>query len=201
VNPSVVQVPYNTAFSVNVTNMMQNESIWVFCLADANISRVDAPIFMTINASQSYLYRFVSPQAPSEDTSSLDSAASNYADTNLTSASTFSMYFGAVNAAATQVQTAQVTLQMTSVETLTYQLTVLILQNQQLEEQMLGLEGKANNNNLLIVACVASNVFWGCLLVAMRMQKPKNNLVKENMPEEEPTGTELMPYTGPPQYR
>lgn len=163
INPLDISISYNTDFSLNVTNLL-DEPVWVFCLADANITRVDAPVFLTINATESYLFKFTSPQQPTNF---------DY-NTSLTYSPTYSVYFGAVDSSATSFQTNQIILTMTSFDSLTLQISQLYTQNQQLMKEILKLTDRASMNNVLIILTVVSNIFWLCVLVAMKLSKPRN---------------------------
>jgi hypothetical protein len=175
VTPLSVTVPFDTAFQVNITNL-RNESIWVFCLAQQNISRIDAPVFMTLAANSSYLYSFKSPPA-----------VINQTELN----TIYSVYFGAVDESATSFQTAEVVLDMTTVDTLNVRLLELIDQNQQLMQQMMILQQKADSNNFFIVLTVATNIFWVCLILFIRMNtgKGKNVLAVTEPKQEPPAGS------------
>lgn len=172
VNPIDISVSYDTEFAITVTNMLTDQSIWVFCLCDANITRVDAPVFLTIESNDSYVFRFISPPRPPEDYEYYD--LNNTALTSFTPS--YSVYFGAVDYAATSFQTAQVLLSMTSVASLTYQISQLYVQNQQLMKEVLKLQDRAGMNNLLVIVAVATNVFWVTVIFAMKLrQRPKSD--------------------------
>jgi hypothetical protein len=168
ISNSDVNVSYGESFSVTVTNLL-NESIWLFCLSDRNITRVDAPVFLTINATESYTFRFISPPKGNESEYNEETGE----ETPVNGQTTYSVYFGGVDNSASSFQTSQVLLTMTSVQSLNYQISQLLIQNRQLMKQMLALQDKAGMNNGLVIVAVVSNVFWLCVIIGIKFYKPQ----------------------------
>lgn len=163
--PASISISYNTPFTINVTNL-QNDSLWIFCLAQENISRVDAPTFYTLDANQTYEYQFISPNMTAVNGS--DTSGYGYGYGNAT-ATAYEIYFGAVNAQATSFQTSIIVLQMTTVSSLNALLQQLLVQNAQLNYEINTLIAKASYNNILIIATVASWIVWPCVILYMRL--------------------------------
>lgn len=156
--PEHISIPFKSEFGINVTNL-RNESIWVFCLAQANITRIDAPVFKTLLPNASYMYRFLSPDV---NTSQIPAGAFSQV---------YSIYFGAVDSQATAFQTMEVILDITTVEWINLRLQELTIQNAELLRQIQMLLDRASYNNILVIAVVVSNVFWVAIVVSLRFYK------------------------------
>jgi hypothetical protein len=181
VRPQSVQIGYNSGFSINVTNL-QNRSIWVFCIAQDNISRVDAPVFLTMNPNQTYIYQFISPNETLSTTTSYNSTS---ALENATYANLYTIYFSAVDSQGTQFQTSQVSIQITTVQSLQYLLQQIVLQNALLQSEVTDLQNKASSNNPLIAVAVGCNLFWPCVFLYVRYGKKRTESQAQIHPEPE----------------
>jgi hypothetical protein len=157
--PEHLSIPFKSEFSINLTNL-RNESIWVFCLAQQNITRVDAPVFKTLLPNTSYTYRFISPDI--NTTTQIPAGAFS---------EVYSIYFGAVDSQATAFQTLEVVLDITTVEWINLRLQELTTQNAELLRQIQMLLDRASYNNILIIAVVASNVFWVAIVISLRFYR------------------------------
>lgn len=158
VEPEHLSIPFKSEFSINVTNL-RNDSVWVFCLAQANITRVDAPVFKTLLPNSSYIYRFISP-----DVNASEIPAGAFS-------AVYSIFFGAVDSQATAFQTIEVVLDITTVEWINLRLQELTIQNGELLRQLQILMDRASYNNTLIIITVASNVFWVAIVLSLKFYK------------------------------
>jgi hypothetical protein len=166
--PRSISISFNTPFSINVTNL-QNNTLWIFCLAQENISRVDAPSFYTMMPNETYIYQFISPNMTAVNAS----VTTGYGNTTV-----YEIYFGAVNAEATSFQTTIINLQMTTVESLNVLIQQLLYQNGQLQAQVTMLLEKAGNNNILIIGMVIPWILFPSVILYMRLSGRKKSEVK-----------------------
>lgn len=167
VSPLQISTPFKTNFTVTVTNL-RNDSVWIFCLASANITRTDAPVFKTLLSNATYDYKFVSPDI-------------NETLMNETS-QVYSIFFGAVDQQATSFQTVEVDITVTTVAWINQQLQQLLLQNTQLLLKVQEMTDKASNNNILVLGIVLSNAIWIAVIMALRLYKKKPLLAVEKAP-------------------
>lgn len=167
VEPQHISIPWKTNFTITVTNL-RNESIWIFCLAQANLSRVDAPVFKTLMANESYNYKFLSPEVN---------------QTLFNETSVYSIFFGAVDSQATSFQTVEVVIDITTVEWINLRLEELTLQNAELLREVRNLMDRASFNNYLVIGIVISNIFWVAVILALRLYVKKPPLAVEKTPQ------------------
>jgi hypothetical protein len=167
--PEHLAIPFKSEFSINVTNL-RNGSIWVFCLAQANITRINAPVFKTLLPNASYLYRFLSPDI---NASEIPTGAFS---------EVYSIFFGAVDSQATAFQTMEVVLDITTVEWINLRLQELTIQNAELLRQIQMVLDRASYNNILVIAVVVSNVFWVAIVVSLKVYSRKPQAVAQETP-------------------
>lgn len=168
VEPQHFSLPWKTNFTIIVTNL-RNESVWIFCLAQANITRLDAPIFKTLAANASYEYKFLSPEVN---------------QTLFNQTSVYSIFFGAVDSQATSFQTVEVVIDITTVEWINLRLQELTIQNAKLLRKIEELIDRASFNNVLVIGVVFSNVFWVAVILGLRLHVRKPSpLAVENSPQ------------------
>ena len=150
--PTSVWVGPDELFRIQIRNVW-NKPVTVFCFSGPNITRVNATFLVMLRPDDTVTYSFRTPKGKSEP---------NYM-----------IVFVATDPEYRFFQWGQVWVKMFSRQELILSMQTLQRQNELLTMELDEFTRKASYNNMLSIALVGSNVFWGLFVLLLPRLKRK----------------------------